>query len=263
MNGRQYETDDWTNTSPTILSYINRRLHLQPNHPISLTRQLIESTFPGYKYHNNLPPVVTTGQNFDSLGTPDDHPARSRTDTYYFNKRNLLRTHTSAHQAEIFRLNASEGWLISADVYRRDAVDRTHYPVFHQMEGARTWDHNNHNGNVSEAVRADLKTIRRPSIVVQDPNPTVHAERNPLQEGHTLEECEAIATHLKRSLENVVVAIISKAKSIGRRMRLQRVITFLELLISYSWQSRSLRRGATESSMGRSVLSVYVSILGT
>jgi len=221
IDGRQYEKDDWTNTSPTILSYVNKRLHLQPNHPISLTRQLIESTFPGYKYHNSLPPVVTTAQNFDSLGTPEDHPARNRTDTYYLNKETLLRTHTSAHQADIFGLNASEGWLISADVYRRDAVDRTHYPVFHQMEGARIWDRQKLGGSVSKAVWADLKTLRRPDIVVEDPNPTVHPERNPLQDGHTLEEVEAITAHLKRSLENVVVAIFSKAKEAGRRTWLQ------------------------------------------
>jgi len=221
VNGRQYEKDDWTNASPTILSYVNKRLHLQPHHPISLTRQLIESTFPGYKYHNSFPPVVTTAQNFDSLGSPEDHPARSRTDTYYLNERTLLRTHTSAHQVDVFRLNDSEGWLISADVYRRDAVDRTHYPVFHQMEGARVWDREKHGGNVSKAVWADLKTLYRPNIVVEDPNPTVHPQRNPLQDGHTLEEVEAISAHLKRSLENVVVTVVSRAKEAGRGTSLQ------------------------------------------
>ncbi|EAT84993.1 hypothetical protein SNOG_07527 [Parastagonospora nodorum SN15] len=140
IEGRTYKTDEWANTPASILDAVPRKLHLQPDHPLTITRKLIESRFPGYKTHNDLFPIVTTAQNFDSLGFPLDHVGRSRTDTYYINKETVLRTHTSAHQADTFRNNESEGYLISADVYRRDAIDRSHYPVFHQMEGARTWD---------------------------------------------------------------------------------------------------------------------------
>lgn len=50
---------------------------------------------------------------------------------------------------------------------------------------------------------------------VEDPNPPFHAERNPLQEEYTVEETEAIAAHLKRSLELMVVDIFSYAKKAG------------------------------------------------
>ena len=59
-------------TPSTITDAVSRRLHLQSNHPISITRQLIESRFPGFQFHNELFPVVSVQQNFDSLGFPAD-----------------------------------------------------------------------------------------------------------------------------------------------------------------------------------------------
>ncbi|PVI06819.1 phenylalanyl-tRNA synthetase mitochondrial precursor [Periconia macrospinosa] len=203
------------NTPSTILSAIPRRLHIQPNHPLTITRQLIESRFPGYKTHNTLFPIVTTGQNFDSLGFPQDHVGRSRTDTYYINKDTVLRTHTSAHQADVFRANESEGYLISADVYRRDAIDRTHYPIFHQMEGARTWSRQaaeKTGKSLAEVIYEDVARIPKHNIQVEDPDTPFHASRNPKQDPHSVEEVAAVATHLKRSLEDVVVTIFDAAR---------------------------------------------------
>lgn len=203
------------NAPSSILEAIPRRLHLQPDHPLTITRKLIESRFPGYKTHNDLFPIVTTGQNFDSLGFPLDHIGRSRTDTYYLNKYTVLRTHTSAHQADTFRNNESEGYLISADVYRRDAIDRSHYPVFHQMEGARTWDRRQaekEGKTLAQIIWEDVAKIPKHDIAIEDPNPAFHAERNPLQGAHSPEEAEAMAAHLKRSLEDMVVTIFNAAK---------------------------------------------------
>jgi len=216
IDGKLYKTDDWHNLAPNITASISRRLHIEKDHPISITRAIIESKFPAptYKYHNNFFPVVSTVQNFDSLGFPADHPGRSKTDTYYVNKETVLRTHTSAHQADVFRSNASEGFLISADVYRRDAIDRSHYPIFHQMEGARMWDRTKvPNGDIAAAVWKDVESLPTHSMKVEDPNPPTHLERNPLQSEHSLEEAEAIAAHLKRSLELVVAEIFSRAKT--------------------------------------------------
>lgn len=91
---------------------------------------------PLFSMHDNLSPVVTTRQNFDSLLIPEDHPSRAVTDTYYVNETTLLRSHTSAHQLDMLSsgLNA---FLLAGDVYRRDDVDSLHYPVFHQLEGVR------------------------------------------------------------------------------------------------------------------------------
>ncbi|KAI9718276.1 MAG: hypothetical protein M1812_004266 [Candelaria pacifica] len=213
---KTYLTDSWTNIPRSILKALPRRLHLQPSHPIFLTRRLIESHFPKptYKHYNNLPPNVSVAQNFDSLGFPHDHPGRSRTDTYYINRSTVLRTHTSAHQVDTFARNHSPGFLISADVYRRDAIDRSHYPIFHQMEGARMWDRQKvPDGDIAKAVYKDLATLPTHSMQVSDPNPTTHPERNPLQSSHhSPEEVEALAAHLKRSIELVVADIFTQAR---------------------------------------------------
>ncbi|KKY34586.1 putative phenylalanyl-trna synthetase [Diaporthe ampelina] len=216
IDGRTYTKDNWYNVPINVIGAATRKLHLQKDHPVSITRQIIESVFPAptYKYYNDFHPVVSVQENFDSLGFPPDHPGRARSDTYYVNESTLLRTHTSAHEAAIFKANESDGYLISADVYRRDEVDRSHYPVFHQMEGARLWDRSKAPGaDVAAAVWADVDKLPKHSIKVEDPNPPFHAERNPLQaEHHSPEEAEAIAAHLKRSLELMVVEIFTRAK---------------------------------------------------
>ncbi|KAK1055210.1 phenylalanyl-tRNA synthetase alpha subunit, mitochondrial [Friedmanniomyces endolithicus] len=212
--GTDFPTDTWTNVPQSILSQYGRKLHIQPDHPLSITRKLVESRFPGFRNHNTLPGVVTVDQNFDSLGFAPDHPGRSRTDTYYINKDTLLRTHTTAHEVDVFRQNSSNGWTLSADVYRRDAVDRSHYPIFHQMEGALTWDRSAFHSReaCTDAIRASFERLPNHDLVVEDPNPPFHAERNPLQEKyHTANEAEIIAAHLKRSLEDMVVAIFTAA----------------------------------------------------
>ncbi|KAI1637089.1 phenylalanyl-tRNA synthetase [Biscogniauxia mediterranea] len=221
INGSTYTTDSWFNAPRNVTNKVYRRLHLQKDHPVSITRQIIESVFPEptYRYHNNLSPIVSTQQNFDSLGFPEDHPGRSKSDTYYINRDTLLRTHTSAHQAETFRANLSDGYLISADVYRRDEIDRSHYPVFHQMEGARSWDRAKvPDGDVAAAIWSDLEKLPKHDIEVQDPNPPFHPQRNPLQaDHHSPAEAEAIAAHLKRSLELMVVEIFTHAKAAAKK----------------------------------------------
>ncbi|PUU80761.1 hypothetical protein B9Z19DRAFT_1100097 [Tuber borchii] len=171
LEGRHYPIDEWTNFPLHISSALSRKLHLQPSHPLSLTRRLIESRFPGptYEYHNDLSPRVSLHQNLDSPGFPIGHRGRSRTDHCYVNKETILRTFTSAHQADTLRSGTSD------DMYRLGAIDRSHYPVFHQMEGH--W------------------------IDVEDPNPPFYEKRNPLQVEHTPEEWRAISAHLKGASE--------------------------------------------------------------
>jgi len=82
------------------------------------------------------------------------------------------------------------------------------------MEGARLWDRREvPGGDVAKAVWQDLESLPKHDMDVEDLNPTIHPERNPLQAAHhNAEEVEAIAAHLKRSLEGVVVEIFSKAR---------------------------------------------------
>jgi phenylalanyl-tRNA synthetase alpha chain len=118
-----------------IQDKIGRNLYQQKNHPISIVKNLIfEHCFQHFYRAEGLDPIVTTWANFDSLLIPGDHPSRSKSDTYYVDEDHVLRTHTSAHQVELLR----KGWrsfLVCGDVYRKDDIDATHYPVFHQLEG--------------------------------------------------------------------------------------------------------------------------------
>ncbi|KAI8476832.1 MAG: hypothetical protein J3K34DRAFT_399590 [Monoraphidium minutum] len=118
-------------------------LHLQSGHPICTIKQAIYDYFqasqPGlFKTFDGLYPIVTAAANFDDVLVPADHVSRSPNDTYYVTPDTVLRCHTSAHQAELLRLG-HPGFLVTGDVYRRDSIDATHYPVFHQMEGVRVF----------------------------------------------------------------------------------------------------------------------------
>jgi phenylalanyl-tRNA synthetase alpha chain len=218
VQGIKYQTDEWTNVTPSILSLLDKSHHLNENHPIGILRSLIENRFKdlGYTFHNQFKPVVTKYENFDSLGFPDDHPGRSKTDTYYINKDHLLRTHTSAHERECFMTTDTPGYFISADVYRRDEIDRTHYPAFHQMEGARIWKRqefgNNDQAALLKKLQQDIDEIPKlDSIIVEDPSLPFH-EGNPKQEYMTDREVELVGIHLKRTLEVLVNEVFNEAK---------------------------------------------------
>lgn len=108
------------------------------NQPLACLKQLIERfVFPEFQpFSGFLCPQVSTQQNFDDMLIPSDHSSRSKSDTFYLSGTELLRTHTSAHQTEFLRQGHTR-FLLSGDVFRRDEIDRTHFPVFHQMEGVK------------------------------------------------------------------------------------------------------------------------------
>jgi phenylalanyl-tRNA synthetase alpha chain len=133
------------NVTPKLLELSSRKLYKDPGHPLGILKNQIYSFFDTkypsiFTVYEDFPPKVTTTQNFDYLLIPKDHVSRTPSDTYYFDETHLLRTHTSAHQIEALR--KTNAFLITGDVYRRDEIDATHYPVFHQMEGVRIWNLN-------------------------------------------------------------------------------------------------------------------------
>ncbi|KAG5894937.1 hypothetical protein JTB14_023286 [Gonioctena quinquepunctata] len=141
-----YERDTYTNLTEKICGYLGNNIYLQPYHPLSLVRQRIINYFyksfvnrrgnPIFSVYENSPPVVSVTQNFDSLLIPEDHPSRAKSDCYYVNKNHLLRAHMTAHQSELIQAGLNN-FLMIGDVYRRDEIDRTHYPVFHQVDVVR------------------------------------------------------------------------------------------------------------------------------
>lgn len=82
------------------------------------------------------PEVELDYYNFEALNIPKNHPARSEQDTFYINDNVVLRTQTSPVQIRVMEKNQPPIKMISpGKVFRSDAVDATHSPIFYQMEG--------------------------------------------------------------------------------------------------------------------------------
>ncbi|RMX63788.1 hypothetical protein DD238_005126 [Peronospora effusa] len=162
--------DPYCNVGESIAAKIGVNLHRQPNHPLYIIKKKIENYFEGlhrskgyvivlerllkarmpltllnsfgdvdapvFTVFDDLDPVVTTYDCFDSMLVPKDHISRKITDTYYVDRDRVLRAHTSAHEVATMKKGFTS-FLITGDVYRRDEIDASHYPVFHQMEGVR------------------------------------------------------------------------------------------------------------------------------
>ena len=126
--------DDLEPFDPTLPGEPFRRGSL---HLITQLRRRIEDIFlgMGYEVYDGRE-VETVWHNFDALNQPEAHPSRDPRDTFYFNENTLLRTHTSPSQIRAMLERQPPLYLISPGrTYRRDPLDATHTPVFHQVEG--------------------------------------------------------------------------------------------------------------------------------
>ncbi|NDD44803.1 MAG: phenylalanine--tRNA ligase subunit alpha, partial [Synechococcaceae bacterium WB9_4xB_025] len=105
-------------------------------HPLITTSEEIVDLFCGLGYQvAEGPEVESDHYNFTALNIPPDHPARDMQDTFYLSDNLLLRTHTSPVQIRHLEQNPPPVRIVAPGrVYRRDAVDATHSPVFHQVE---------------------------------------------------------------------------------------------------------------------------------
>ena len=108
-------------------------------HPMNMVLQEIKEIFVGMGYTVvDGPEVELADYNFTRLNTEEGHPARDRSDTFYFNDEDtvLLRTQTSSMQVRVME-NAQPPICILAPgrVFRKDEADATHSPMFHQIEG--------------------------------------------------------------------------------------------------------------------------------
>ncbi len=106
-------------------------------HLISQIRREVEAVFLGLGYEVvDGREVETTHYNFDALNFPAWHPARSRHNSLFLDEQTLLRTETSPSQIRVMEARQPPVYMIShGRVYRRDTIDATHYPIFHQVEG--------------------------------------------------------------------------------------------------------------------------------
>lgn len=106
-------------------------------HPLTSVQREMEDIFLGMGFSiAEGPEVETDYYNFTALNTPEFHPARDVQDTFYITDKILLRSQTSTVQVHVMEENKLPIRVISPGrVYRSDAVDATHSPMFHQCEG--------------------------------------------------------------------------------------------------------------------------------
>uniref|UniRef100_A0A1B6CIP1 Phenylalanine--tRNA ligase, mitochondrial n=1 Tax=Clastoptera arizonana TaxID=38151 RepID=A0A1B6CIP1_9HEMI len=205
INSFDYKRDDFTNITPKILSHIGKNLHNHKHHPLGLIKQRIVNYFystflgprniPKFAVFDNLHPVVTVEQNFDSLLIPKTHVSRNKSDCYYANKEHLLRAHMTAHQSELIHMGF-DNCLTIGDVYRRDEIDPTHYPVFHQVDAIRILDAH----QLSDIVDANIKIFEQ----------KVMEDTEDKQGEHTVDSTKVMEGELKTTLTNLVKVLFGE-----------------------------------------------------
>jgi phenylalanyl-tRNA synthetase alpha chain len=114
-----------------------RRRAIGYKHPIRATFEHMENLFVSLGFdivegHH----IEDIFHNFDALNTPLTHPNRDEADTFYIDAKHVLRTHTSPMQVRVMGSRKPPiRVVVPGQVFRRDEIDATHTPAFHQMEG--------------------------------------------------------------------------------------------------------------------------------
>lgn len=208
--GNTYKRDSYTNVTPAITSKLDAQLYNKLGHPIHSLKTLIEEYFNDYAHLSSFSPVVPPKKNFDDLSFPLDHPGRSITDSYYINKDFMFRTHTSAHEVEVFA-EGFKKWLLTADVYRRDEIDASHYPVFHQMEGARLFSNDK---TATKGVLMDENELLAAKLLAEhielEDNSVVDSD-NPYQLNHDPELADLVVRNLKYTISLLLFKLFTGA----------------------------------------------------
>lgn len=140
-------------------------------HPLLSTAEELEDLFISMGFSVVVgPEIETVENNFDALNSPENHPSRDLSDTFYITDDILLRTHTSPVQIRAMKELGAPLRIVSAGrTFRFDNVDDTHSPMFHQLEGLVV-DENINMANlihtldifIKELFGADMKTRYRP-----------------------------------------------------------------------------------------------------
>jgi phenylalanyl-tRNA synthetase alpha chain len=149
-------------TLPGHRSFIGRK------HPLMQTVERIVHIFRGMGFAVATGPDIDTDfNNFDALNTPEDHPARDLSDTFYIDEGILLRTHTSTVQIRTMLAQKPPVRIISPGrCYRSDSFDASHSPVFFQCEGLYV-DRNVTFGDMKGVIIAFAKEMFGPDVKVR------------------------------------------------------------------------------------------------
>lgn len=138
LKGLQEKERERRLSSETIdVTIPGKRYQIGSKHPLSIVLDEINDVFTSMGYEiAEGPEVELDYYNFEALNIPAGHPARDTQDTFYINDSILLRTQTSSVQVRVMENKKPPIKIICPGrVYRSDAVDATHSPIFLQVEG--------------------------------------------------------------------------------------------------------------------------------
>ena len=116
-----------------------KRVEIGRQHPMNIALDELKTIFIGMGFQVlEGPEVELAVYNFDRLNAEEGHPSRDWSDTFYFDQdsRVMLRSQTSPMQVRAMESMELPIRIIAPGrVYRKDEVDATHSPMFHQVEG--------------------------------------------------------------------------------------------------------------------------------
>jgi len=135
-NLQEAEINEQLKNETVDITLPGRGQHSGSLHPITLTLNRIQKYFKQFGFVvEEGPEIEDEFHNFEALNIPNHHPARAMHDTFYFDDKLLLRTHTSSVQIHVMQEQKPPIRIIAPGrVYRCDS-DPTHSPMFHQVEG--------------------------------------------------------------------------------------------------------------------------------
>ena len=141
---------------------------LGKRHPLTNVLDDVKDIFLGMGFSiAEGPEVELDYYNFEALNIPADHPARDTQDSFYINDNVVLRTQTSPVQVRVMEQQKPPIRIIAPGrVYRSDAVDATHSPVFHQIEGLVV-DKGITMGDLKGTLETFLKTLYGPEAKIR------------------------------------------------------------------------------------------------
>jgi phenylalanyl-tRNA synthetase alpha chain len=134
---KEHETESKLSNEKLDVTVPGDRHKIGSRHPLTIVLDQIKDIFIGMGFNiAQGPEVEFVEYNFDALNTPQNHPARDPQDTFYIEDNILLRTQTSPVQIRVMKSQKPPIRIIAPGrVYRSDAIDGTHSPLFHQIEG--------------------------------------------------------------------------------------------------------------------------------
>lgn len=131
------ERSEKLKTEVLDVTMAGRRPPLGKKHPLTQVLDDIKDIFIGMGFSVvEGPDIESDYYNFEALNIPKNHPARDTQDSFYIDENVVLRSQTSPVQIRTMEQQKPPIRVIAPGmVYRSDAVDATHSPVFHQIEG--------------------------------------------------------------------------------------------------------------------------------